>query len=285
MKADVGGGYPVRLWRGVGRDERGPTGQMTDRFSGDYSDLGVSAVVYRGTFTPTAIHRHYAIQVVDCPQGIDLRRGDDTLTGVTGVVIGSGVPHQLLSYGRATVTYVAPHTADGRRLGESISSDTADCPGPAVTGGPEGGRPDSVADEIVLWIGQRIRDTPTAALHLPDVAMSFHLSAPSVRRILAAGLDVSYSQIVQWERLRLAIEFIAEGSGCTDAATGAGFYDGPHFNRICKAMLGIAPRLIELRYVRPVQPAAPGAPSRSPSCPERPRVVDHSPLGGRRWPF
>ncbi|MFZ2238346.1 MAG: helix-turn-helix domain-containing protein [Gordonia amarae] len=85
-----------------------------------------------------------------------------------------------------------------------------------------------------------------------------------MRRILAAGLGVSYSQIVQWERLRLAIEFIAEGSGCTDAATGAGFYDGPHFSRICKAMLGIAPGLIELRYVRPVHPAASGALSRLP---------------------
>ena len=59
---------------------------MTDRFSGDYSDLGASAVVYRGTFAPTATHRHYAIQVIDCPQGIDLRRGDETLTGVNALM-------------------------------------------------------------------------------------------------------------------------------------------------------------------------------------------------------
>ncbi|MBD0022569.1 helix-turn-helix domain-containing protein [Gordonia pseudamarae] len=224
------------------------------RFSGDYFDFGASAVVYRGTFTPTAPHRHYAIQLIDCPQGIDLHRGEDALTGVTGVVIGSGVPHQLLSYGRATVTYVAPHTAAGRRIGEWIERHDDPRAGERPALGAARSvdvAADSVADEMVLWIGRRISDSPTTALQLSEVAAEFHRSAPSVRRMLATGLGVSYSQIVQWERLRLAIDLIAAGSGCTDAATGAGFYDGPHFSRVCKAMLGIAPRLIELRHVRP----------------------------------
>jgi len=72
-----------------------------------------------------------------------------------------------------------------------------------------------------------------------------------VSRLLRRELAVSFACVVRWERLRLAIDLIAAGASCTRAAHDAGFHDGPHFTRVCKAMFGIPPRLLELGALRP----------------------------------
>ncbi|MFT4085893.1 MAG: AraC family transcriptional regulator [Gordonia sp. (in: high G+C Gram-positive bacteria)] len=180
---------------------------------------------------------------------------------MTSALIGSGVRHELTSFGVGTFLYLAPHSQYGRRVrtllpagglddGALIISSGDPERSPAAWAPQRADHESKVADELVVWIGERIRRDPQSALHMCDVGREFNRSPAGIGRILRYDLSVNFTSIVRWERLRLAIELIADGANCTDAAHRAGFYDGSHFNRVCRAMFGIPPNLLELGCVR-----------------------------------
>ena len=84
-----------------------------------------------------------------------------------------------------------------------------------------------------------------------DATAQFHLSQSAILRTLRDELGVTFSSVVKWERLCVALRLIVDGASVTEAAVGGGFFDGPHFTRACNEMLGLPPKLLDVGLVQP----------------------------------
>ena len=126
----------------------------TITWRGDVVDHG-DAAVYRGAFGPTRIHRHYAVQLVHCPQGLTISVDDEPID-VVSAVIGSGVAHGIASSGIGEFSYFAPHSQRGRRWQEYLDGrQVAAVDGPPAPSRPSGERHDlavAIVDEIEAMI-------------------------------------------------------------------------------------------------------------------------------------
>ncbi|HNP56252.1 MAG TPA: helix-turn-helix domain-containing protein [Gordonia sp. (in: high G+C Gram-positive bacteria)] len=221
----------------------------TITWRGDVVDHG-DAAVYRGAFGPTRIHRHYAVQLVHCPQGLTISVDDEPID-VVSAVIGSGVAHGIASSGIGEFSYFAPHSQRGRRWQEYLDGrQVAAVDGPPAPSRPSGERHD-LAVAIVTWVGERVAAEPDRPLRADDATAQFHLSQSAILRTLRDELAVTFSSVVKWERLCVALRLIVDGASVTEAAIGGGFFDGPHFTRACNEMLGLPPKLLDVGLVRP----------------------------------
>ena len=68
-----------------------------------------------------------------------------------------------------------------------------------------------------------------------------------MKRFLRVEFSTCISEIIRWERLKVALAALADGHTCTQSAHIAGFYDGPHFTRVCNAMFGLPPTRVQLK--------------------------------------
>ena len=82
-------------------------------------------ITFHGWFAPTKPHRHYAIQVVEAAGAISLMIGSTVFEQMTIAVIGSTQPHAILSAGQGTVTFLAPHSREGRHSASDARAGSA----------------------------------------------------------------------------------------------------------------------------------------------------------------
>jgi AraC-like DNA-binding protein len=78
-----------------------------------------------------------------------------------------------------------------------------------------------------------------------DVWRSFRAKRPGDRaywsRWLRAQLGISLRKVMQWRKMRRAMEAAATSRHATSVAHAAGFADSAHLSRVCLRTLGVRP--------------------------------------------
>ncbi|WP_161925887.1 helix-turn-helix transcriptional regulator [Gordonia crocea] len=222
-------------------------------WQGDVVDNG-DAAHYSGVFGSTRVHRHYAVQLIECPTRFAIVVDEQPHDGVAVILLDTNVPHAIRSSGIGNFSYFAPHSERGRQLRAFLDGRGAvvlDGPPSAIPVVGDAGDRHQLAVAIVTWVGAQIASNPLTPLRTADVSSQFHLSESAILRVLRDELAVTFSSVVKWERLCVALRLIVEGESVTEAAAGGGFFDGPHFTRVCNEMLGLPPKLLDVGLVRP----------------------------------
>jgi AraC-like DNA-binding protein len=221
--------------------------------------------MYVGPLVPSAMHAHHAGQIMWVPDGVALRRGDDTLGRATFAVVRPGQTH---AHGDASLAVVLWLDGDDARWGRSGSLQMA-LPSTLSELEPLGTSSSPLASQALArrMLGMFAPDgeprqsasqrhpavqrmcglldagstTPSRELKLAQLARRSGLSERQLREVFVRDTGLSPRAYLRWRRLRRAVSSIREGASLTQAAMQAGFADGPHFSRVFRSQFGMSP--------------------------------------------
>jgi len=231
---------------------------------------GMIAVV--GAALSTSPHAHHAIQVtVQLAARHRFRIGDRDCADLLSVVP-SDVPHVLQSP-RCFILLVEPESDAGKAITRSGPPSDGTVPivralvkDLATTFTPGSlDLPWSAAEAVLRSLnvaspGERpMDDRVLRAIELLDrfeaagaweavplarVAKMAYLSADRFRHVFRRETGLSWRRYLLWRRLIGAIRAIADDESVVEAAYSAGFSDGSHLTRTCRAMFGVPPSVL-----------------------------------------
>jgi AraC-like DNA-binding protein len=220
--------------------------------------------MYVGPLVASALHSHHAGQIMWVPEGLWLRRDDDTLPSVTFAVVR---PRQAHAHGDASLGAVLWLDGDDARW-EHSGSRQIDVPATLAELGQLG---EDLSASASQALALRLRTfaahdeprrsssgrhpavqrmcalldagstTPSHALKLAQLARRAGLSERQLREVFVRDTGLSPRAYLRWRRLLRAVASIREGASLTEAAVHAGFADGAHFSRVFRAQFGMSP--------------------------------------------
>jgi AraC-like DNA-binding protein len=221
--------------------------------------------MYVGPLVNSAMHSHHAGQIMWVPDGVWLRRGDETLRRARFAVVRPGQTH---AHGDASLAVVLWVDGDDARWGLSESLELT-LPSTLCELGPLGSSPSPSASQALATRllrmfapdGEPRRNiskrhpavqrmcalldagstTPSHELKLTQLARRSGLSERQLREVFVRDTGLSPRAYLRWRRLRRAVANIREGASLTEAAVHAGFADGPHFSRVFRSQFGMSP--------------------------------------------
>lgn len=202
-------------------------------------------LVYRGPVGPTVTHAHHALQAVLGP-AVEVQVAADRRSGP--LLVPPNTPHRIVAgTGATTLVYV---DADVARLRLSAPVDQwARLPAPSTWAAAA-----RLAEAVCPPTASRLQEHDVVraarlALADPDdrrsveeIASGLGISASRLSHLFTASVGTPMRSYRRWQRLLVAAEEIAGGSGLTRAAHAAGFADGSHLARTFRTHFGLSIR-------------------------------------------
>ena len=213
--------------------------------------------VFRGTVGDSALHAHYAHQLVIALKdevGVAFPTGP---LRAAGIAVPAGMPHCVCAE-EALLVYLDPLTPEGAALFQLPAA--APLPLPAdlcsqLLAAADQGQP--LRSVLRGAFGLPRSSTPDPRMAAVAGALRAGTTSGSVSRIHLAGLaNLSPSRFShwfveqtglplrsyrKWLRLELALHRLAHGGNLTDAAHASGFADSAHLSRTFREMFGLNP--------------------------------------------
>ena len=201
-------------------------------------------LVYQGPVGPTELHAHHALQALS---GDDLLIERSGVVGPAPLIVEPNERHRIVHGGDGVLVYVDGDLIHERphRSGDWSSSGVPRCwadaaeladtvRGPVAT--PKGPVP-----EVVTLAREALAD-PDDIRSLGRIAVDLGISSSRLGHVFTECVGTPMRSYRRWQRLLLAAEAIASGSGLTAAAHDAGFADGPHLARTFRRHFGLSVR-------------------------------------------
>jgi AraC family transcriptional regulator len=114
-------------------------------------------------------------------------------------------------------------------------------------------RPELELDPRIARVARISRSTRSRRW-LPELAAAVALSPSRLEHLFSSEMGVPMQRYLLWQRLRRAVQELADGSSVTHAAHSAGFSDTAHLSRTFRRLLGFTPssafRLQVSRFVQ-----------------------------------
>ena len=201
-------------------------------------------LVYQGPVGPTDVHAHHALQAVS---GADLLIERSGVVGPAPVIVEPNERHRIVHGGDAVLVYVDGDLTDRRPhpSGDWSRSTSPRCWADAaelaeVVRGPIPTHAGPVPEVVTL--ARRALADPDDVRSLGRIAVDLSISPSRLAHVFTQYVGTSMGSYRRWQRLLLAAEAIAGGSGLTAAAHDAGFADGPHLARTFRHHFGLSVR-------------------------------------------
>lgn len=242
-------------------------------------------VLYVGPGMPASVHAHQAVQVCIPLSGpVRLRTGPPSRwRAYAAAAIAQGQPHESdVAVELLATLWLDPGSREARRLTrcrasrpimplkreslQALLSGLLGCwrerwePSRAALLVSEvlrslagGGQPEEELDPRIARVAEISRATRSRGW-LPELAAAVALSPSRLEHLFASEMGIPLRRYLLWQRLRRAVQELADGSSVTQAAHSAGFSDTAHLSRTFRRMLGFTPssafRLQVSRFVQ-----------------------------------
>lgn len=205
---------------------------------------------WRGHAGDAKLHRHFAAQAIDAPQGARLHLVTGEIVEGRRILVDPLVAHRLDPVSDVVLHFLEPaaigdHALDAELAGfrgdpaVRVVADTGAPFWPSwISDGQAPTRPRTAALAPVL--AQIDAELSEGVVRLAAVVRQSPLSASRFRHLFAQEIGLPFRRYVLWRRLRLAVIEIQAGADATAAAHAAGFADLAHFSRTLKAMFGVS---------------------------------------------
>lgn len=230
-------------------------------------------VLYAGRGGRSALHRHHMIQLgVSLDRPIHARTAPDApYTAYQGLFVDADQPHQIVATSRRPVLFlwIDPESRTARRLRAHFDTGLGPLPddllGPLQeqllrqalppagceearrlaalmqqTLDPGAAAPlvDPRIDEVIRLIRAR---RAGALPSVDELAEAVFLSPSRLMHLFREQIGLPIRRYGLWQRMLLALRYMAGGTPLTQAAHAAGFADAAHLTRTFRAMFGVTP--------------------------------------------
>lgn len=232
-------------------------------------------VLYIGRGGRSALHRHHMLQIgVSLDRPIRIRTAAaEPYAALQGVIVDADQPHQVVATSRRPVLFlwVDPEDHAARRLRAAYGRgpDPAPIPEEVLAGlcaeleqfplqearcavarevehtilrtlDPGAATPS--IDDRVLEVMRRLRAHRSASFPTVDeLAAAVFLSPSRLMHLFREQTGLPMRRYGLWQRLLLALRYLADATPITQAAHAAGFSDAAHLTRTFRAMFGVTP--------------------------------------------
>jgi AraC-like DNA-binding protein len=105
-------------------------------------------------------------------------------------------------------------------------------------------RQESIDDRVVQSIRWLKSNLVHQSITTGDLCEVAHLSKSRFMHLFSDQIGIPVRKFILWQRLKKALEHLADGSNITQSAHLSGFTDSAHMNRTFKSMFGITPSAI-----------------------------------------
>ena len=213
--------------------------------------------VFRGAIGDSALHVHYAHQLVLAPDGeLGVAFPSGPLRAAA-IAIPAGLPHCVCA-DQALLVYLDPLTPEGRALfrtpatapmllaedlcGQLLAAAGQGQPLRSVLRDAYGLHPPSPPDARVAAVAGALRaGLTTGGASRLELAALANLSPSRFSHWFVEQTGLPLRSYRKWLRLELALHQLAQCGNLTDAAHAAGFADSAHLSRTFRAMFGQNP--------------------------------------------
>lgn len=213
--------------------------------------------VFRGAIGDSALHAHYAHQLVIALEGeIGVAFPTGPLRAV-GIAIPAGLPHCVCAE-QALLIYLDPLTPEGAALfapsaGTAMPLEAGLC-AQLLAAGSEGRHlrgvlqrafgllPPSPPDARMAAVAEALRaGVATGGVGRTRLAEVAHLSPSRFSHWFVEQTGLPLRSYRKWLRLEMALHQLARRANLTEAAHAAGFADSAHLSRTFREMFGMNP--------------------------------------------
>ncbi len=230
-------------------------------------------VLYMGPGLPATVHAHQAIQVcIPLSSKLRLRSGPPApWREYSGAVIAANQPHESdLAVDVLATFWLDPGVGEARELMQCRSSQpitpfeepqlaallpqflacwrerwepsrAASLLDEAVRALTPSLDPNVEIDPRVARAAEIARSNRHRRRWLSGLAAAVSLSPSRLEHIFTSEMGIPLRRYLLWQRLRRAVQELADGSSVTQAAHSAGFSDAAHLSRTFRRMLGFTP--------------------------------------------
>lgn len=220
-------------------------------------------ILIRAGYDNPVLHRHMAAHIIISIGGEMCITSGDVEYLCHGVVIPSGIPHKVNTYGNAALVFLYDCTTDIAKQIQSIRRISEECCQKIVASYADielecttdnyyrfvevvllqlglAGTTSRLKDERIISAMKHIRTMSSERLSCQEVADAVHLSQSRFSHLFKEQVGMTFASYLIYQRIMYVYTQTLQGKTITEAALEAGFSSSAHFADVNRRVFGLS---------------------------------------------